>query len=51
MLLPLIQSVWNSLSLAPHMGDSSQKLETWSAPHSLRAAQQVGECPFQVTLV
>ncbi|XP_029333166.1 uncharacterized protein LOC110292153 isoform X3 [Mus caroli] len=34
-------SFWNSLSLAPHMGDSSQKLETWSALHSLRAAQQV----------
>ncbi|XP_029333161.1 uncharacterized protein LOC110292153 isoform X2 [Mus caroli] len=40
-------SFWNSLSLAPHMGDSSQKLETWSALHSLRAAQQVGYSPSQ----
>lgn len=25
-------------------------LETWSTLHSLQAAQQVGECPFRVTL-
>ena len=35
----------------PSMGDSLQKLGTWSTLHSLQAAQQVGKCPFQVTLV
>jgi hypothetical protein len=33
----------------PNMGDSSQKLGTWSTLHRLQAVQQVGECPFQVT--
>jgi hypothetical protein len=31
------------------MGDSSQKLGTWNTLHSQQAAQQVVECPFQVT--
>lgn len=29
----------------PQHGDSSQSWETWSTPHSLQAAQWVGECP------
>lgn len=30
------------------LGGSSQKLRVWSTVHSLQAAQQVGEGPFQV---
>lgn len=33
----------------PHMGDSSEKLKTWSALGNLQPAQQVRECPFQVS--
>lgn len=33
------------------VGDSSPKLRTWSTLYSLKAAQQVEECPFQMTLV
>jgi hypothetical protein len=33
------------------MGDSSQRLGTWSTLHILQATQKVGECPFWVTLV
>lgn len=32
----------------PCMGDSSWKLETWSAPHSLQAARHGGESLFQL---
>lgn len=28
-------------------GDSSKNLGSCSIPHSLQAAQQIGECPFQ----
>lgn len=34
----------------PCMGDSSRKLETWSAPHSLQAARHGGESFFQLGL-
>ena len=33
----------------PGMGDSSQRLGTWTTLDSLQAAQQVGECLFQVS--
>lgn len=32
----------------PRMDDSAQKLEIWSLLHSLQAAEQVENCPFQV---
>lgn len=32
----------------PSMGDISEKLEPWSTLPSLQAAQQAGECAFQV---
>lgn len=33
----------------PSIGDTSQKLGTWSSLHSLQSAYQVAKCPFQVT--
>lgn len=33
----------------PSIGDSPQNLEAGSTLHSLQSAQQVGQCPFQVT--